>query len=110
MASQTINRRGLLQAGGAAAGMSVLQVSGPAQALGAEGHESVPWLHGDPRETYPGSPGDDVLLWEDQPPPFPPGQGVGKQLVWEELSTRLTPADDFFFVSHYGHPEIDPAT
>ena len=51
-----------------------------------------------------------MLLWEDQPPPFPPGQGVGKQLVWEELSTRLTPADDFFFVSHYGHPEIDPAT
>ncbi len=113
MASQTISRRGLLQAGGtAAAGMSVLQVSGPAQALGAGGHESVPWLpsHGDPRETYPGSPGDDVLDWEDQPPPFPPGQGVGNQQVWEELSTRLTPADDFFFVSHYGHPVIDPST
>ncbi len=112
MATRTISRRGLLQAGGtAAAGASVLQVSGPAQALGASGGDSVPWLrHGDPRETYPGSPGDDVLLWEDQPPPFPPGQGVGNQQVWEELSTRLTPADDFFYVSHYGHPEIDPAT
>ena len=30
--------------------------------------------------------------------------------MWEELSTRLTPADDFFFVSHYGHPVIDPTT
>ena len=112
MASQTVNRRGLLQAGGAAAGMSVLQLSGPAQALAAEGQDSVPWLrdHRDPPETYPGSPADDVLLWEDQPPPFPPGQGVGNQQVWEELSTRLTPADDFFFVSHYGHPVIDPTT
>jgi len=98
--------------GTAAAGMSVLQVSGPAQALDAGGHESVPWLrsHGDLSETYPGRPDEDVLLWEDQPPPFPPGQGVGNQLVWEELSTRLTQADDFFFVSHYGHPVIDPTT
>lgn len=112
MASQTVDRRGLLQAGGVAAGMSVLQISGPAQALAAEGQDSVPWLrgHGDPPETYPGSSGDEVLLWEDQPPPFPPGQGVGNQQLWEELSTRLTPADDFFFVSHYGHPVIDPTT
>ena len=42
--------------------------------------------------------------------PLPPGNGVGNQQVWEELSTRLTPADDFFFVSHYGHPVIDPTT
>ena len=72
----------------------------------------MPWLrnHGDPPETYPGNPNDEVILWEDQPPPFPPGMGVGNQQVWEELSTRLTPADDFFFVSHYGHPVIDPTT
>ena len=78
----------------------------------AEGPDSVPWLrdHRDPPETYPGKPDDEVILWEDQPPPFPPGQGVGNQQVWEDLSTRLTPADDFFFVSHYGHPEIDPTT
>jgi len=112
MATHPISRRGLLNAGGAVAGMSVLQVSGPAKALGAGGHDSIPWLHdhGDPRETYPGNPSDEVVLWEDQPPPFPPGQGVGNQQVWEELSTRLTPADDFFFVSHYGHPVIDPTT
>jgi len=111
MSTHSISRRGLLQTGGTVAGMSVLQVSGSAQALATDGPDAVPWLsHGDLRETYPGHPGDQVLLWEDQPPPFPPGQGVGKQLEWEELSTRLTPAEDFFFVSHYGHPEIDPAT
>ena len=111
MATTSISRRGLLQAGGtAAAGMSVLQISGPAEALGTGSPDSVPWLrnHGDPPETYPGNPNDEVILWEDQPPPFPPGMGVGNQQVWEELSTRLTPADDFFFVSHYGHPVIDP--
>jgi DMSO/TMAO reductase YedYZ molybdopterin-dependent catalytic subunit len=112
MATHSISRRGLLQTGGTVAGMSVLQISGSAQALGADGHGAVPWLrgNGNPPETYPGSPSDEVILWEDQPPPFPPGQGVGKQQVWEELSTRLTPADDFFFVSHYGHPTIDPTT
>ncbi|MGB3829095.1 MAG: molybdopterin-dependent oxidoreductase [Ornithinimicrobium sp.] len=113
MATRSISRRSLLSAGGAAvAGMSVVQIAGPAEALGASGHDSVPWLrnNGDPGETYPGSPSDDVLLWEDQPPPFPPDQGVGNQQAWEELSTRLTPADDFFYVSHYGHPVIDPTT
>ena len=87
-----------------------MQISGPAQALGSGSADSVPWLrqHGDPPETYPGNPNEEVLLWEDQPPPFPPGNGVGNQQVWEELSTRLTPANNFFFVSHYGHPVIDP--
>ena len=111
MATTSISRRGLLQAGGTAvAGMSVLQISVPAEALGTGSPDSVPWLrsHGDPPETYPGNPNDEVIFWEDQPPPFPPGMGVGNQLVWEDLSTRLTPADDFFFVSHYGHPVIDP--
>ena len=83
---------------------------GAARLWALDSADSVPWLrnHGDPPETYPGNPNDDVILWEDQPPPFPPGMGVGNQLVWEDLSTRLTPADDFFFVSHYGHPVIDP--
>jgi DMSO/TMAO reductase YedYZ molybdopterin-dependent catalytic subunit len=110
MAVNTISRRGLLAGGTAAAGLSVLQISGSATALGADSAASVPWLRSDedPPETYPGGPDDDVVLWEDQPPAFPPGQGVGNQLVWEELSTRLTPAEDFFFVSHYGHPVIDP--
>ncbi len=113
MSAPSISRRGLLRAGGTGvAGMSMLQVSGPAEALGAGSADSVPWLggKGDVPESYPGSPGDKVVLWQDQPPPFPPGQGVEDQLVWEDLSTRLTPAEHFFSVSHYGHPVINPAT
>ena len=86
MASQTVNRRGLLQAGGAAAGMSVLQISGPAQALAAEGRtRCLGFVTTGATRDLPGGPADDVLLWEDQPPPFPPGQGVGNQQVWEEV-------------------------
>ncbi len=112
MTTGSITRRGLLAGGTAAAGMSVLQVSGSAQALGTGSADSLPWLRsqGDPKETYPGDPHDEVLLWEDQPPPFPPGNGIGQQLVWEELGTRRTPTDNFFFVSHYNHPVIDPAS
>ena len=112
MTTTPISRRGLLQAGTAVAGISVLQVLVPAEALGTGSRDSVPWLrsHGDPPETYPGDPNEEVIFWEDQPPPFPPGMGVGNQLVWEDLSTRLTPAEDFFFVSHYGHPVINPTT
>jgi DMSO/TMAO reductase YedYZ molybdopterin-dependent catalytic subunit len=111
-ATHSISRRGLLQTRGTVAGMPVLQISGSAQALGADRHDAVPWLrgNGNPPETYPGSPNDEAILWQDQPPPFPPGQGVGKQQVWEELSTRLTPAGDFFFVGHYGQPTIDPTS
>lgn len=112
MTTGSLTRRGLLAGGTAAAGLSVLRVSGSAQALGAGSADSLPWLrhHGDPTETYPGDPHDEVLLWEDQPPPFPPGNGIGQQLVWEELGARRTPTDNFFFVSHYNHPVIDPAT
>ncbi|WP_217493896.1 molybdopterin-dependent oxidoreductase [Humibacillus sp. DSM 29435] len=112
MTTGSLTRRGLLAGGTAAAGMSVLQVSGSAQALGTGSAESVPWLRnqGDPPESFPGGPDDEVVLWEDQPPPFPPGNGIGQQLVWDELSTRLTPTDNFFFVSHYNQPVIDPVT
>src|SRR6478735_7671952 len=110
MSTTSISRRGLLAGGTAAAGISVLQISGPAQALGSGSADSVPWLrpHGDPPETYPGDPNEQILLWEDQPEPFPGQPGNLNQQVWEQLSTRLTPADHFFFVSHYGHPVIDP--
>ena len=63
-------------------------------------------------ETYPGRRGDVVIPWLDQPIPVPPpAQGaVGNLLEWESLSTRLTPADDFFTVKHYDLPTIDPTT
>ena len=113
--TQQMTRRGLLKGGGTAvAGWSVLQVSGPAAALGGIGSEQTAWLdHGDrPRETYPGLPGDTVVPWLDRPAPLPPGaeNEVGNLLEWEALSTRVTPADNFFTVKHYNLPGIDPTS
>ena len=83
MEVQDFDRRTLLKGGGAAvAGLSVLKVAGPAHA-------------------FPGHPGEEeVLEWLDQPPTSP------DQLVWEELDSWFTPADDFFIVNHYDQPDI----
>ena len=47
-------------------------------------------------------------LASTSPHRFPPPAraGVRKLLDWEELDSRLTPADDFFVVSHYAKPCI----
>jgi DMSO/TMAO reductase YedYZ molybdopterin-dependent catalytic subunit len=116
MIQQPITRRNLLKGGGGVvAGWSVLQVSGPAAALGSPGSgDHVAWLsHGTTlEETYPGRPGDVVIEWLDQPAEVPPPAQsvVGNLLDWESLRTRLTPADDFFTVKHYDLPVIDPTT
>ena len=93
METQDISRRTLLKDGGAAlAGLTVLQVAGPTQVLGQTTGEVIPWL--------------------DQPPPNPvPPANVGNLLRWESLETRLTPAQNFFFVNHYGQPDgLDEAS
>jgi DMSO/TMAO reductase YedYZ molybdopterin-dependent catalytic subunit len=51
-----------------------------------------------------GRSGDVVLSWLDQPAPNPFPGAIGNFLVWEELDTWLTPADDFHFVTHFGIP------
>jgi DMSO/TMAO reductase YedYZ molybdopterin-dependent catalytic subunit len=91
METHDVSRRTLLKGGGAAvAGLTVLRVAGPAQA-------------------FPGHRGEDVIPWEDQPEPNPVPEAVFNQLVWEELDTWLTPADNFFVVAHYGVPDIKAA-
>jgi DMSO/TMAO reductase YedYZ molybdopterin-dependent catalytic subunit len=91
MVDQEMSRRTLLKGGGTAvAGLTVLQVAGPAHA-------------------FPGHAGDEVIPWLDQPAPNPVPQIVPRQLVWEELDSWLTPAEEFFIVSHYGTPPVDPA-
>ena len=67
MVNQELSRRRLLKGGGAAiAGLSALQVAGPAHA-------------------FPGGPGEEVIPWLDQPPepPFPDT----RFLKWEELDS-----------------------
>lgn len=112
MATSTITRRNLVKGGGALAGLTALQA--PAAAAGGGGGGSpVDWVRsGDLDESYPGRRHDVVIPWLDQPAPVPPGAegAVGNLLEWESLSTRLTPADDFFTVKHYDLPVLDPAT
>src|SRR3954468_4831013 len=87
---QDMSRRALLKGGGAAlAGLSALQVSGPAEA-------------------FPGQSDEQVLPWLDQPPepPFPDT----RFLKWEELDSFFTDPEKFMIVSHYGNPPaVDPA-
>jgi DMSO/TMAO reductase YedYZ molybdopterin-dependent catalytic subunit len=53
----------------------------------------------------------DVIPWLDQPPPSPIPDNVGNLLVWEQLDSFRTPADNFFFVNHYGEPaNLDEAS
>jgi DMSO/TMAO reductase YedYZ molybdopterin-dependent catalytic subunit len=87
-----------------------------------------------PVEAFPGPPGQDqtidtlddrddssqalqrssgqVIPWLDQPPPSPvPADFLGNLLIWEELASKQTPADNFFYVNHYGTPgNLDSAT
>jgi DMSO/TMAO reductase YedYZ molybdopterin-dependent catalytic subunit len=89
--NQEMSRRGLLKGGGAAiAGLSTLQVAGPAHA-------------------FPGEPGDEVIPWLDQPAPNPLPNVLQNLLVWEDLDSWLTPADNFFVVSHYGNQTLSEA-
>jgi DMSO/TMAO reductase YedYZ molybdopterin-dependent catalytic subunit len=87
MAKETMTRRNLLKGVGAA--LTVMQVAGPTRAFGQVGEVVIPWL--------------------DQPPPLPPGAPTGQLLEWENIS-HFTPTDNFFFVQHYGRPEISEAT
>jgi DMSO/TMAO reductase YedYZ molybdopterin-dependent catalytic subunit len=83
MRTDHLSRRSLLKdAGTLAAGLTVLKVTGPTSAFGQTTDQVIPWL--------------------DQPPPPPPP--AGKLLNWEALNTRITPTDNFFFVTHYGVP------
>jgi len=86
MKNQDISRRTLLKGGASTlAGLTVLRVAGLPQAFGDTGDEVIPWL--------------------DQPAPNPIPANVGNLLKWEALESLRTPADNFFFVNHYGQPD-----
>ena len=115
MSNRDISRRTLLKGGGAAlAGLSVLRVSGPAHAFpGQTGQrDRVPWDDDQSDSVQAFVPaGGQVIPWLDQPPPNPVPQITGNLLQWEALDSFLTPADEFFYVQHYGQPDgLDEAT
>ena len=84
-----MSRRSLLKGGGAAlAGLSTVQVAGPAHAFpGGRDEVLVPWVD---RQLF-------------SPPPF-------TQIDWEQLDSWLTPNDEFFVVFHYNIPPYVPET
>jgi DMSO/TMAO reductase YedYZ molybdopterin-dependent catalytic subunit len=80
-----ISRRTWLKDSGTAiAGLTVLRVAGSTKLLGQSVGEVLPWI--------------------DQPPPNPNPTNIGNLLKWEALESWQTPANNFFFVSHYGQP------
>ena len=107
MEDADLSRRTLLKGGGAAlAGLSVLQIAGPAHALVSQ------VATGDDVALNDGAgigPTGDVLPWLDQPIDVPPPAQdvVGNLLKWEELDSFRTPSDNFFTVKHYELPAID---
>jgi DMSO/TMAO reductase YedYZ molybdopterin-dependent catalytic subunit len=108
MDNPDVRRRRLLKGGGAAlAGLSLLQVAFPERALAGRPRddEDHGWDDDLPNPSQSlGRPGDVVLPWLDQPDPNPFPGAIGNFLVWEELDTWLTPADNFHFVTHFGIP------
>ncbi|MGH9311500.1 MAG: molybdopterin-dependent oxidoreductase [Vicinamibacterales bacterium] len=107
MKQQNVSRRTVLKGGGAAlAGLTVLRVAGPPEAFPAQENqeEQIPWSgEAESSQALHHSSGQ-VVPWLDQPPPSPIPQNVGNLLKWEDLDSFRTPADNFFFVNHYGEP------
>lgn len=115
MRHQDVSRRTVLKGGGAAlAGLTVLRVAGPAHAFPGHAAQEEQNAGGDvPRDQNQdlGNLNGDVIPWLDQPPPSPIPDNAGKLLIWEAVDSWYTPADDFFFVNHYGQPGgLDEAT
>ncbi|MDQ5826826.1 MAG: twin-arginine translocation signal domain-containing protein [Chloroflexota bacterium] len=110
----TVSRRTLLKGGAAVAGLTVLQVAGPAQAFpGHAGEEEDSAGAADQPDLADAmAHGDaEVIPWLDQPAPNPVPANVGNLLVWEELDSWRIPSEDFFFVNHFGQPTgLDAAT
>ena len=108
MDGSDVSRRSLLLKGGGAmvAGLSVLQVAGPARAFTG----IFPRATTSRRlttETAPSSRRGTVVPWDDgQPAPIPPdAQSVtGNLLDWEGVDSFHTPNEKFFWVKHYDVP------
>jgi DMSO/TMAO reductase YedYZ molybdopterin-dependent catalytic subunit len=107
MKARDISRRALLKNGGAALTGLSLPAAAPAHAFprqsAQEKHDDWDDEGIDASEPL-GLPGDVVLPWVDQPPPFPFPDAAGSQLIWEELDSWLIPPEKFHFVTHFGVP------
>ena len=67
------------------------------------------WQVAGPAQAFPQLPGEEpevVIPWLDQPTDPPPGVVLPNLLVWEDLDSWYTPADNFFVVNHYNQPDL----
>ncbi len=113
MTHHQVSRRAVLKSGGAAlAGLSVLRVTAPHSASAGQSarDDAIASVDDQAVSSFPRKRGE-VIPWLDQPAPNPIPGGVGNLLEWEAVDSYLTPANDFFFVNHYGEPSgLDDAT
>ena len=56
--------------------------------------------------------GEQLIPWTDQPPPVPPPaqKSIHNLTGWEDLDSWITPKDKIFYITHYGVPQVDPAS
>ena len=60
-------------------------------------------------QAFPARAGEVVIPWADQPPPIPAKfkDEVQNLTKWEDLTSWITPNEQFFSISHYDRPVID---
>ncbi len=114
MTPRTISRRTVLQGGAALAALELFRTRLPARATPKHGYGMTPLSASSDAPlsslAFPSRPGEEVLLWLDQPAPNPVPDILGTPLEWEQLDSWITPNEKFFTVKHFGLPAIDPQT
>jgi DMSO/TMAO reductase YedYZ molybdopterin-dependent catalytic subunit len=92
MGKETMTRRTFLTGSGAAlAGLTLF---------------NSPWV----QRVMALQPGDTVIPWTDQRADNPVPEVIANQSTWEQLTSWITPKEQFFSVAHYNRPDIDAAT
>lgn len=99
-----VSRRTLLKGGSAAlAGLTILQIAGPAHGfLGQSGGDAYD-DSSDATQAL-GNADEEVLPWLDQPTENPFPDNLKNLLKWEDLDSWRTPTDEFFSFNHFGAP------
>ena len=92
MSKQAMSRRSFITGSGAAlAGLALF---------------NAPWA----QKAMALKQGETVIPWLDQRADNPVPEVIANQSTWEDLSSWITPNEQFFSIAHYNRPEIDAAT
>ena len=102
MRKTSVSRRTVLKGGAALAGLTVMQVAGPAHAFPGHADEDEQIAWDDQADSSPAlrESSGQIIPWLDQPAPNPIPANVGNLLTWEDLDSWRIPSHNFFFVNH----------